>query len=192
MKTLSTALRKKTLDWFIDSAARLTGQRRKTEHQRGEADLTVAPLQDRIGPENIGQLVMYAYDPKHKATLPYYDVFPLVFPLEFYSDGWLGINLHYLPPVARAKLMDALYNLVENGENGRTRIAASYEILKGASKFRAFRPCLKRYLTSHARSKFMIVPYDKWDVTLSAPTARFMKESEQRVWNDSLRAIERY
>ena len=44
-----------------------------------------------------GRLNMFFYDPKFKKTLPYYDTFPLVLPLEPYSDGFLGINLHYLP-----------------------------------------------------------------------------------------------
>jgi len=44
-----------------------------------------------------GRLNMFFYDPKFKKTLPYYDTFPLVLPLERYDDGFLGINLHYLP-----------------------------------------------------------------------------------------------
>ena len=42
-------------------------------------------------------LNMFVYDPKYKKTLPYYDTFPLVLPLERYSDGFLGLNFHYLP-----------------------------------------------------------------------------------------------
>ena len=39
-----------------------------------------------------GKLNMFFYDPKFKKKLPYYDTFPLVLPLETYSDGFLGIN----------------------------------------------------------------------------------------------------
>ena len=39
-----------------------------------------------------GRLNMFFYDPKFKKTLPYYDTFPLVLPLEKYTDGFLGIN----------------------------------------------------------------------------------------------------
>ena len=35
-----------------------------------------------------GRLNMFFYDPKFKKTLPYYDTFPLVLPLERYSDGF--------------------------------------------------------------------------------------------------------
>ena len=44
-----------------------------------------------------GRLNMFVYAPKFARKLPYYDTFPLVLPLENYSDGFLGINLHYLP-----------------------------------------------------------------------------------------------
>ena len=51
-----------------------------------------------------GRLNMFFYDPKLKKKLPYYDRFPLVLPLENYNDGFLGINLHYLPIPLRIKL----------------------------------------------------------------------------------------
>ena len=40
-----------------------------------------------------GRLNMFFYDPKFKKKLPYYDTFPLVLPLESYSDGFLGIPI---------------------------------------------------------------------------------------------------
>ena len=61
-----------------------------------------------------GRLNMFFYDPKFKKTLPYYDVFPLVLPLEIYSDGFLGINLHYLPIPLRIKLLDKLVDYSNN------------------------------------------------------------------------------
>ena len=36
-----------------------------------------------------GALNMFVYGPKHKKKLPYYDTFPLVLPIENYSDGFL-------------------------------------------------------------------------------------------------------
>ena len=51
-----------------------------------------------------GSMYMYFYDPKHKKTLPYYDRFPLIFPINKAKGGFLGINMHYLPPILRAPL----------------------------------------------------------------------------------------
>ena len=41
---------------------------------------------------SFSRLNMFFYDPKLKKKLPYYDTFPLVLPLENYSDGFLGLN----------------------------------------------------------------------------------------------------
>ena len=51
---------------------------------------------DYLNRYHIGRLNMFLYDPKYKDKLPYYDVFPLVLPIQRYSDGFLGINFHYL------------------------------------------------------------------------------------------------
>ena len=61
-----------------------------------------------------GKLNMFVYDPKHKKKLPYYDTFPLVLPLENYLDGFLGINMHYLPISLRVKLLDRLVDFSNN------------------------------------------------------------------------------
>jgi hypothetical protein len=55
-----------------------------------------------------GLLNMFVYDPKGKKELPYYDTFPLLLPIEKYSNGFLGINLHYLPIPLRIRLLDRL------------------------------------------------------------------------------------
>lgn len=137
-----------------------------------------------------GDMLMYIYDPKTKNKLPYYDAFPLVFPIELKADGFLGLNMHYLPPTSRASLMDSLYSLLNNTSmDETTRLHVSYEILKGASKFREFKPCIKRYLADHIRSVRLTVHPSQWDMVLMLPTARFVKADTLRVWNDSLDKI---
>ena len=133
---------------------------------------------------------MYWYDPKLKLTLPYYDKFPLIFPIEMYDDGFLGINLHYLPPMFRARLMDALYSTLNNNKlNEKSKLLISYKILKGASRYKYFKPCIKRYLTTHLRSRFFLVEPPKWDVVLMLPLARFQKATKDRVWEESMNKI---
>ena len=41
-----------------------------------------------------GNMYMYFYDPKHKATLPYYDRFPLTIAVQPAPGGFYGLNLH--------------------------------------------------------------------------------------------------
>ncbi|NDB84524.1 MAG: hypothetical protein EB127_17745, partial [Alphaproteobacteria bacterium] len=76
----------------------------------------------------IGGLYFLYYEPKFSNKLPYYDLFPLVLVLERYNDGILGLNLHYLAPVPRAKLLDELSEFATNNKyDEKTRIAVSYQ-----------------------------------------------------------------
>lgn len=138
----------------------------------------------------VGQMYMFSYDPKHKETLPYYDTLPLIFPIETFSGGFYGLNMHYLPLPLRARLMDALYELTNNKRyDESTKLNLSYKILRGIAKARYFKPCLKMYLTDHVRSKFMHVHPSEWDIALFLPTARFEKKSMSFVHSESRKMI---
>lgn len=137
-----------------------------------------------------GNMYLFAYDPKTKDDLPYYDRFPLVFPFRRVSDGFYGINMHYLPPLLRAKLMDALYDTVNNDKmDETTRLRINYRILQSAAKFRFFEPCVKHYLNNHVKSRFLQVDPKQWDVALFLPLERFAKASKLKVYADSKKKI---
>ena len=68
-----------------------------------------------IGRPSTGRLNMFFYDPKTKARLPYYDVFPLVLPLESIKGGFMGLNFHYLPYILRFRLLDRLQKFADGG-----------------------------------------------------------------------------
>lgn len=138
----------------------------------------------------VGKMYMFLYDPKLKQQLPYYDRFPLIFILEIYKDGFLGINLHYLPPIMRLKLFNRLLHIANNRSfDETTRLKLSYETIKNFSKYRYAIPCIKRYLTSHIRSRMRCVPGDDWVIALFLPTESFKKKSMEVVWNDSRKII---
>jgi len=133
-----------------------------------------------------GRLYFVHYDPKHKKTLPYYDTFPLIIPLERYKDGILGLNLHYLPPILRAKLLDALYETMSNDKfDENTKMKINYGIVKSIAKHSYFKPCIKRYLGNHFRSRFIKVPADNWTAAVFLPVESFEKQSKGKVWSDS-------
>ena len=137
-----------------------------------------------------GDMYMFRYDPKHKNTLPFYDTFPLVFPIGPADGGFLGLNMHYLPPMLRAQLMDALYTTVSNDRlDDSTTLRISYDILKSASKFNAFKPTVKHYLTRHVKSRFIYISPTEWDIELFLPTARFVGGSKNEVYAASRRQL---
>lgn len=133
-----------------------------------------------------GYMYLFKYDPKGKRSLPYYDTFPLIFPIDLTSDGFMGVNFHYLPLVLRAKLMDAIYSTVSDKRyDEKTKVGITYNILKSASKYKAFKPTIKRYLYDHVRSPFLEITAVEWDIALFLPLERFKKSDTQTVWKDS-------
>ena len=130
-----------------------------------------------------GKLNMFFYDPKHKKTLPYYDTFPLVLPLEKYPDGFLGINMHYLPIPLRIKLLDRLVDYSNNTKfDESTRLMVDYNKLK---KVRLIRPTIHRYLSGYTKSQFRRIDADEFTIATLLPVQRFKKASESAVWKES-------
>lgn len=147
----------------------------------------------RLTQDDLGRMFHFFYDAKHKATLPYWDQFPLVFPIDIQRGSMLGLNMHYLPVAMRARLMDALYTVAErNAHNTVQRVKLSYNVLKTAARFAYFRPCIKRYLFPHVKSRFMRVNSSEWDMALFLPTARFVGATETKVWRDSAKIIKKH
>lgn len=196
-KLFAEAVRKRVFDkstqdareWFRRAAAQTSTAPSKlmkdTSDQYGWT-LTRTNMTDA----SIGRMYLFNYDPKLKKKLPYYDRYPLIFPFARESDSFLGLNLHYLPPRMRAALMDNLHTIANNDKyNSTTKLQLSYGLLKSASKFRFYKPCVKKYLNSHVRSQFMMVPAKHWDTCLFLPLARFEKASQATVWRDSQKIV---
>ena len=126
---------------------------------------------------------MFFYDPKLKTKLPYYDTFPLVLPIENYPDGFLGINLHYLPIPLRIRLLDRLVDFSNNTKfDQSTRIVADYQKLKNV---RLVRPTIHKYLAGQVKSQFRRIDADEFTIATLLPVQRFKKASASEVWKES-------
>jgi hypothetical protein len=137
-----------------------------------------------------GKLVLYKYDAKLKDTLPYWDAVPLIFVVDVTEKGWYGLNLHYLEPRLRAKLMDALYPYMNNKKyDDSTRLKISYQILKSAASLKYFQPCFKQYLADHVKSPFMEIPATDWEISLFLPLAKWKKKTGNFVYAQSNKMI---
>ena len=88
--------------------------------------------------------------------------------------------------------MDALYPLATNRKyDETTRLRLTYEILNSATKYRFFKPTIKKYLNSNVRSRYIQINANQWDMALFLPTERFVKKNKNFVWRESRRAIRR-
>lgn len=173
---------KESRDWFRSKIKNMRSIKR-------EALMKEDPLK-QTSQEIVGGMYMFFYDPKHKDTLPYYDAFPLVIVVGPAEGGFYGLNLHYLPPILRAKMLDALMDITTNTKfNDSTRFKMSYELLVKTSKLKYFEPCFKHYLNEHVKSKFAMVPAPEWEIATFLPTADFRKANSKKVYYDSKKMI---
>jgi len=177
-------------EWFKDNIIDLYGQgkpNKRTNILRGNPDRLKAKSSKHIS----GKLYMYFYNPKTKDELPYYDIFPLVFIMEVYPDGFLGLNLHYLPPDLRIILFEKLIKLTNNKRyDETTRLRLSYNVIQKFGRFKWAAPCIKRYLTTHIKSDIREVSPENWELAIFLPTESFKKTIKEVVWNDSRKRIQ--
>ena len=174
----------KARDWYRDTAKEYKNVKENDFFgKKGNKDrMTSMPL--------VGSMYMYGYTAKTRDKLPYYDRLPLIFPYRKVKGGFYGLNMHYLPLPLRANLMDALYETTSNKQyDETTRLRINYEILSKAAKFKEFKPCIKRYLTSQVQTRFMYIYPSEWDIALFLPTERFVGASKATVFADSRRQI---
>ena len=134
-----------------------------------------------------GLLNMFIYAPKFGKTLPYYDTFPLVLPIEQYNDGFLGLNLHYLPIPLRIRLLDNLGDFSNNAKFDETTfLRVDYNKVK---RIKAVKPTIHKYLSGYVRSRFRRVSADEFLIATLLPVQRFKKASDAQVWGESRKMI---
>ncbi len=169
-------------DWFRKKAQTMKSVNRNQLMKEDPIELSNRRI--------VGSMYMFFYDPKLKKELPYYDSFPLVIVLGPAEGGFLGMNLHYLPPTLRAKFLDSLLDITNNKlYDETTRFKVSYSLLKKAAKFKYFKPCVKHYLKDHVKSRFARVPAPEWEIATFLPTADWQKSSGNKVYSDSRRML---
>ena len=169
--------RPKSTQWYRDKI--------KEFGKPGAMDLIRDGKQSRT--PHYGRMNMFFYDPKGRKTLPYYDTFPLVLPIERYPDGFLGINFHYLPMGLRLKLLDRIVDFSNNTKfDESTIIDANYSQLKN---IREIKPTLKRYLAGRVKTRFRRVDADEFTVAALLPIARWKNGSQTQVYKDSRKMI---
>lgn len=179
MKVMS----KQSLDWLAQKIAQL----------KGTASIPIGMSRERFRQVNdfrLGKLYCFYYDPKGKEDLPYYDRFPMVLAIEKYNDGFLGLNLHYLPFNYRLAFLGKLLKFAVQGEPGEIdRLRVTYDILVASRRLKEFRPCIKRYLSGHIQSKILAIQPNEWDIAAFLPLQQFRGAKSQQVWQESLEQI---
>lgn len=179
----------KSTQWLQDQVIKLAhGQMRVKETPSSRRANLVGDAHTNV--LRLGSMYFFIYDPKHKATLPYYDKFPLIFPVKYYADGFLGMNLHYLPPNYRIFVLDQLYAMFESrGMSNEKKYKLTASMIAALANIPELQPCIKRYLAPHVRSLFLPVAPEDWQYSVLLNNENFEKASKSKVWADSIAKI---
>jgi hypothetical protein len=158
-----------SVDWLIGRARSAAGYRNNIINNSDRSRSSTV----------IGKMYFFIYDPKHKDKLPIYDKFPLVFPIERYPDGFLGLNLHYLNTNERSALLNRLTEYRTNNKyNETTKLRLSYDLLASTKSLNSLmRPCIKRYLFTQVRSNFIEITANEWSNAINLPVQNFVTKS---------------
>lgn len=134
----------------------------------------------------IGKMYLFAYDPKLKDSLPYYDTYPLVFPFASAEGGFRGINLHYLPPLARKTFIKELMRyLTATKLTEKSKLRLSWRVLQ---KYSQAQICVKQYLLSHVQSRFLEIDPRDWNTAALLPVENFVGASKKSIHKRGSRA----
>ena len=161
-KILDTTTGPKSYYWYRKKVSSMTTPGARSLINKGKA--TLRP--------KYGIMNLFGYDPKHKDRLPYYDTFPLIFPLEPAKGGFIGLNFHYLPPLARVRFLRSLANTTTNKKFDKS---TRYRINWRNNTF--MKKTAKHYLFNHVRTSFLNITAEEMAIAIFLPVARFKKGS---------------
>ena len=135
------------------------------------------------GRPSVGRLNLFGYNPKLRAKLPYYDIFPLVLPLEPIKGGFMGMNFHYLPPLLRFRLLERMQARASDRRfDSNTKFEVNYDDVKS---IKIVKPTIKKYLYAYAQTGFLRINADDAAIAIYLPVQRFKKAPEATVYADS-------
>ena len=165
----------RSVRWFRDQIRELGTPPPKRLISEGK--VRAAPL--------FGKMNFFGYDPKHKATLPYYDRFPLIMPIEVAEGGFIGLNFHYLSIPMRVKLLNVISEYAtDNNMNDKTKIRLTWNRVK---RNPLVKPTVKRYLFDHVKSPFRVIDADEMMTAVLLPVQKFVGATTGKVYSDSRR-----
>jgi len=161
----NTQRSKESLEWF---KGRLRKIRQPVNKLLTDDDFPI------VRRPELGRMYMYLYDAKYQDLMPYWDKFPLTIVFDLLTDGFMGINLHYIAPRYRTALLLSLYEIaIDNDNDEEQRVLLSYQLIKSVSGLKYAKPCVKRYLYGHINSRIAEVPMDNWDMMAMLPSQKF-------------------
>ena len=136
-----------------------------------------------------GRMISFWYQPPNTTTLQSYDRYPLVLVIKRRSNGFTGINFHYLGIRERAELLTYMRDrLAWEHDPKKTRLQRTYQMLLSKKRYKYFRPALKSYYKTNIKSRYIHIMEKNWDKALLLPIESFEGNVPiTRIWRESKR-----
>jgi len=172
--------RNRSIEWYMQKVKELKSRGLVTQNKLFTYDEMLT------NDLEVGSMYLYIYDPKYKATLPVYDVFPLCLPFGADKDTFTGFNLHYVPQRVRWALLKELskinnFSVAKNKIENDRKMQLSWELLRNSAKASVLEPCIHKYLYTHVISrsggKFLKIDPNDWHMAILLPVEDFRKGS---------------
>ena len=161
-KILDKTTGPKSYDFFKREVNKITSPGARALINQGKA--TVRP--------KYGIMNLFGYDPKFKETLPLYDRFPLILPLDAAKGGFYGLNFHYLQPGARVAFLRQLQRYASDDNYDKN---TRFNLSGGIPNNSYFKRTVKHYLFDQVRTSFLNIPANEMAIAIFLPVARFQK-----------------
>lgn len=148
------------------------------------------PVEPTLGQKMIpGKCFGFLYDPKFHKQLDFYDNFPIIICLgHLENDNAFGINLSYIPPKVRAKVMDKItkifrtryisrnQQMIEKGMySSQSIIPFTYDVAKKILAGSGFEFALRSYIYDRIHMRPLVISYEDWWKPLVF-TSKFIKK----------------
>lgn len=146
----------------------------------------------KVSKPTLGKIYAFAYDAKHKETLPYWDMYPLIVCLGFSVSSksktmlMHGLNLHYIPPKARQTFLEELLKKYANTTTitNSTKLDIDWGRIKG---MKGAELMIKSYLPDHINGTLVEVKPSDWANVVLMPLQKFVSQGKSysavRVWS---------
>jgi hypothetical protein len=172
----------KSFRWYLDAIRKVglasVSAARILKSDIGEFVSSVQP----------GDMYLFFYDPKLRESLPYYDTVPLVITFRRVPGGFMGLNMHYLPPMLRMRLLNKLMEYTNDSTlSESTKFRLKWSLLDNASRFPGAKVAVKHYLNNYVQSRVLKINPADWKKAIMLPIDNFEKASKNRVFEDSIR-----
>ncbi len=165
-----------SVKWYRSQITALGGNKLTGKMLINSSDNSIGKSAERDalnkeGLPRYGKMNLFAYAPETAKKLPYYDMFPLIIPIERAKGGILGINFHYLPIPLRVQLLKLLTETFGD-ETGTRMTNLTWRQLSG---YRKVLPIVRHYKYKNIRSKFLQVSLEDMIIAILLPVQRFYK-----------------